>query len=272
MAKSRIALLPIYYLVLLVLLYIPIGVLFLFSVNDGVVLAFPLKGLTTHWYQDMFGNTELMRALANSALVAFSSSVMATTLGTAAAIALVRFNFGGKGAFLAVALMPLLVPFLILGVALLILFSALGVPRSLVTVGIAHTIISLPYTLLIMMSRLVGFDPNLEEAAYDLGATYPYILRRVIIPLIAPAILAAWLVAFTVSFDEFVLASFLNGGRATLPVYIFGQLRFANRFPQVVALAVVVMVISIALFIVSERLQRIGIQASENRRLGRVTP
>jgi spermidine/putrescine transport system permease protein len=270
MVKSRISALPIYYLVLLVLLYIPIGVLFLFSVNDGVVLAFPLKGLTTHWYQDMFGNTELVRALGNSAVVAFNSSVLATALGTAAAIALVRFNFRGKGIFLAVALMPLLVPFLILGVALLILFSALDIERSLVTVAIAHTIISLPYTLLIMMSRLVGFDANLEEAARDLGATYPYILRRVIVPLIAPAMVAAWLVAFTVSFDEFVLASFLNGGKATLPVYIFGQLRFANRFPQVVALAVVVMMISIILFIVSERLQRIGIQASENRRLGQV--
>lgn len=272
MVKSRISALPIYYLVLLILLYIPISVLFLFSVNDGVVLAFPLKGLTAHWYQDLFSNSELMRALGNSALVAFCSSVMATTLGTAAAIALVRFNFRGKAIFLAVALMPLLVPFLILGVALLILFSALEIPRSLVTVAIAHTVVSLPYTLLIMTARLVGFDPKLEEAARDLGATYPYILRRVIIPLIAPAMLAAWLVAFTVSFDEFVLASFLNGGRATLPVFIFGQLRFANRFPQVVALAVIVMLISVALFILSEQLQRIGIEVSQNRRLGQGAP
>ncbi len=267
MVKLRIAPLPVYYLLLLILLYVPIGVLFLFSVNDGIALTFPLQGLTTHWYQDMLSNSELIRALGNSALVAFSSSVMATTLGTAAALALVRFNFRGKGVFLAVALMPLLVPFLILGVALLILFAALEVPRSLVTVAAAHTVVSLPYTLLIMISRLVGFDPNLEEAAQDLGATYPYILRRVIIPLSAPAILAAWLVAFTVSFDEFVLASFLNGGRVTLPVFIFGQLRFANRFPQVVALAVVVMVVSIVLFILAERLQRIGMETSQNRRL-----
>jgi spermidine/putrescine transport system permease protein len=272
MVKLRISPLPIYYLALLILLYIPIGVLFLFSVNDGIALAFPLQGLTIHWYQDMFSNNELIRALGNSAVVALSSSLMATTLGTAAAIGLVRFNFRGKGVFLAVALMPLLVPFLILGVALLVLFSALDIPRSLVTVAVGHTVVSLPYTLLIMMSRLVGFNPYLEEAAQDLGATYPYILRRVIIPLIAPAILAAWMVAFTVSFDEFVLASFLNGGQATLPVFIFGQLRFANRFPQVVALAVVVMVISIVLFIVSERLQRIGTETAQNRRLEETTP
>src|SRR5215510_11350823 len=268
MTRIRAYPLPVYYLILLVLLYIPIGALFLFSINDGIALTFPLKGLTTHWYQDMLKNAELMTAVGNSALVAVSSSLLATVLGTAASIALVRFQFRGKTILLAVALMPLLVPFLILGVALLVLFASLDVPRSLLTVAIAHTVVSFPYTLLILMARLVGFDANLEEAAQDLGATYFYTLRRVIIPLIAPAVLASWLVAFTISFDEFVLASFLNGGRATLPVFIFGQLRFANRFPQVVALAVLVMVMSITLFIVAEWLQRRGSESSLNRRLG----
>lgn len=268
MTKFRVYPLPIYYLILLVLLYIPIGALFLFSINDGIALTFPLKGLTVHWYQDMLGNAELMTALGNSAMVAISSSLLATILGTAASIALVRFQFRGKTILLAVALMPLLVPFLILGVALLVLFASLDIPRSLVTVAIAHSIVSFPYTLLILIARLVGFDANLEEAAQDLGATYFYTLRRVIVPLIAPAVLASWLVAFTISFDEFVLASFLNGGRATLPVFIFGQLRFANRFPQVVALAVLVMVMSITLFIVAEWLQRRSGEISLNRRLG----
>ena len=267
-AQSRAPFLSLYYIAILVLLYIPLGVLFLFSVNDGVTLAFPLQGLTIHWYQDMLGNGELLNALRNSAIVAFSSSFLATTLGTASSIALIRFNFRGRNLFLTIALMPLLVPFLILGVALLILFAALDVPRSLVTIVIGHTVVSLPYTLLILIARLVGFDAKLEEAAQDLGATYPYILRRVILPLLAPAILAAWMVAFTVSFDEFVLASFLNGGKTTLPVYILGQLRFANRFPQVVALAVLVMVMSITLFLIADWLQRLGTQASLNQRLG----
>ena len=268
MAKLRVYPLPVYYVILLILLYIPIGALFLFSINDGIALTFPLKGLTPHWYQDMLHNAELMGAVGNSVMVALSSSFLATILGTSASIALVRFQFRGKTVLLAVALMPLLVPFLILGVALLVLFAALDIPRSLVTVGVAHTVVSVPYTLLILMARLVGFDANLEEAAQDLGATYFYALRRVIIPLIAPAILASWLVAFTISFDEFVLASFLNGGKATLPVFIFGQLRFANRFPQVVALAVVVMVMSISLFITAEWVQRRGSASSLNRRLG----
>ena len=268
----RLSTLTIYYVLLLVLLYIPIGILFLFSVNDGVVFAFPLKGLTTHWYRDMLRNAELLEAVRSSAGVALGSSLAATALGTSAAIALLRFKFRGKAAFIGVALMPLLVPFLILGVALLILFAALDVPRSLWTVGIGHAIVSLPYTLLIVMARLVGFDKHLEEAAQDLGATYFYTLRRVILPLIAPAMLAAWLVAFTISFDEFVLASFLIGKNPTLPVYLFGQLRFANRFPQVVALAVVVMIVSLSLVLLAEWLQRAGSGAALDQRLDRTAP
>jgi spermidine/putrescine transport system permease protein len=264
----RPGLLALYYATLLVLLYVPIGVLLLFSVNDGTVFAFPLKGLTAHWYLDMLRNAELLESLRSSALVAFGSSLLATALGTVAAIALLRFRLPGKAGFLAVALMPLLVPFLILGVALLILFAALDIPRSLWTVGAAHTVVSLPYTLLIVMARLVGFDAHLEEAAQDLGASYPYTLRRVILPLIAPAMLAAWLVAFTVSFDEFVLASFLIGRSPTLPVFLFGQLRFANRFPQVLALAMAVMLVSLALVLLAERLQRLGSGAALRRRLG----
>jgi len=269
MNKFRFPAFPLYYVLLVVLLYLPIGVLFLFSVNNGIVFSFPLKGITDHWYRDMVKNGELVAALRNSVAVAISSSLAATALGTAAAIALARFEFKGKAVFLTIALMPLLVPFLILGVALLILFAALQIDRSLVTVAIAHTVVSLPYTLLILMARLVGFDPKLEEAAQDLGATYPYTLGRVILPLIAPAMLAAWLLAFTVSFDEFVLASFLNSGKPTLPVYIFGQLRFANRFPQVVALAVLVMVLSIILFLISGWLQQLGSRAALEQRLGR---
>jgi len=264
----RMGLLATYYIILLILLYVPIVLLTLFSFNDGVVLAFPLKGLTTHWYRDMIGNAELLEALRSSAIVAVSSSLIATALGGLASIGLLRFKFRGKALFLSVAVMPLLVPFLILAVSLLILFAALDIPRSLWTVAAAHTVVSLPYTLLVIAARLVGFDPHLEEASQDLGASYFYTLRRIILPLIAPALLAAWLVAFTVSFDEFVIASFLIGRSPTLPVFLFGQLRFANRFPQVVALAIVVMVVSLTLVVIAEWLQRVGSAASLSRRVG----
>ena len=265
MSFRRAPFLSTYYILLLAALYAPIAILFLFSLNNGVIFAFPLKGLTTHWYIDMLGNQELLDALWNSVVVAMSSSLAAVALGTFAAIGLARFEIKGKALFVAAALMPLLVPFIIIGVALLILFAGLHIERSLLTVAIAHTVVSLPYTLLVIMSRMAGFDKHLEEAAQDLGATYGYTLRRVIIPMIGSAILAAWLVAFTVSFDEFVLASFLIGGSPTLPIYLFGQLRFAKRFPQVVALAMVVMVVSIGLVLLAEWLQRRGAETIRNQ-------
>ena len=268
MLIRRAPILSAYYAILLLALYLPIGILFLFSLNAGVVFSFPLKGLTLHWYLDMLQNSELLQALRSSLMVALSSSLAATVLGTLAAIALLRFEFAGKAQFVALALLPLLVPYIILGVALLVLFATLGVERSLWTVGTAHVVVSLPYTLLIVMARMVGFDKHLEEAAQDLGATYLYTLWKVILPMIAPAILAAWLVAFTVSFDEFVLASFLIGARPTFPVYLFGQLRFANRFPQVVALAVLVMVGSLSLVLLAEWLRGKGSQAALTSQAG----
>jgi spermidine/putrescine transport system permease protein len=144
----------------------------------------------------------------------------------------------------------------VLGVALLILFSALQIDRSLWTVGIAHTVVALPYTLLIVASRMAGFDPAIEEAAMDLGADYPITLRRVVLPLIFPAMVSAWLTAFTVSFDEFALALFLSGTQPTFPVYLFSQLRFANRLPIMIALAVLLMLGTLTLVFVAERFRQ----------------
>jgi spermidine/putrescine transport system permease protein len=141
-------------------------------------------------------------------------------------------------------------------VALLLLFAALDVNRSLWTVGIAHTVIALPYALLIIVARLGGVSPFLEEAAADLGADYLTTLRRIILPIIAPAIVAAWLVAFTASFDEFALALFLAGADPTLPVFIYGQLRFASRLPMLISLAVLVMAGTLTLALIADRLRR----------------
>jgi spermidine/putrescine transport system permease protein len=144
----------------------------------------------------------------------------------------------------------------VLGVALLILFSVLHIERSLWTIGIAHTVVALPYTLLIIASRLAGFDSHLEEAAMDLGADYPTTLRRVVLPLIFPAMVSAWLTAFTVSFDEFALALFLAGTQPTFPVYLFSQLRFANRLPIMIALAVLMMIGTLTLVFIAERFRQ----------------
>jgi spermidine/putrescine transport system permease protein len=168
-----------------------------------------------------------------------------------------RYQFRAKNMLIALAVLPLIVPYIVLAVALLLLFSVLQIDRSLWTVGIAHTIVSLPYVVLIIAARLAGFDANLEEAAMDLGADYPTTLRRIVLPMIFPAIIAAYLTAFTVSFDEFALALFLAGTEPTFPVYLFSQLRFANRLPIMIALAVLLMLGTLTLVFVSERIRRI---------------
>jgi spermidine/putrescine transport system permease protein len=247
-----------YYAVLIALLYLPIAILVLFSLNANQVLAFPLQGFTLEWYGTALGTPTALSAARNSLLVAAGSSVVATILATMVAILIARYTFRGKQLLLSLSVLPLIVPYIVLAVALLLLFAALDVNRSLWTVGIAHTVIALPYALLIVVARLGGISPYLEEAAADLGADYPTTLRRVILPIIAPAILAAWLVAFTASFDEFALALFLAGPDPTLPVFIYGQLRFASRLPMLISLAVMVMAGTLTLAFVADQLRRRG--------------
>jgi spermidine/putrescine transport system permease protein len=241
---------------LVALLYLPIAILFLFSINANTTFSFPLQGFTLHWYQQLFDTPAVLRAARNSLIVAAGSGLVATILGTMVALLMARYQFRTKNLLLALAVLPLIVPFIVLGVALLLLFAAFDIDRSLWTVGIGHTVVALPYTLLIIVARLAGFDPNLEEAALDLGATYPTTLRRIVLPIITPAIISAWLVAFTVSFDEFALALFLAGPQPTFPVYLFSQLRFANRLPIMIALAVLLMIGTLTLVFIAERLRR----------------
>jgi spermidine/putrescine transport system permease protein len=248
----------IYFLAIIALLYLPIVLLIIFSFNNATALVFPLKGFTLQWYGKLFQNRELLKATGNSLMIGVGSSFLATLLGTMGAIAVVRFKLPGRGAFLAVAALPLVIPYVILGVSLLILFNEIGMPLSAFAAGLAHVIISIPYAMLIVASRLVGFPDNLEEAAMDLGASYWGALLRVTIPICSPALLAAFLLCFTMSFDEFAIASFLVGTDATLPVYLYSQLRFPTRLPMVVALAAMLMTITMTAMVLSEWLRRAG--------------
>lgn len=245
-----------YFWLIVGLLYLPIAVLFLFSINANTTLAFPLRGLTLEWFTKLFATPALLRAVRNSLEVAVVASFVATALGAMVAILLSRFSFRAKGLLTGLAILPLIVPYVVLGVALLILFKVVGMPLSLVTVGVAHVIVALPYTMLIVLARLVGFEAGLEEAAMDLGATYPGTLRLVVLPMAAPALISAWVTAFTVSFDEFALALFLAGRDPTFPVYLYGQLRFATTLPVLIATAVVLMLSTLTLIFVTERIRR----------------
>jgi spermidine/putrescine transport system permease protein len=251
-----------YFLLVTVLLYLPIFLLIVFSFNDSTSLSFPWKGFTLRWYQALAGADELLRALRNSIVLGILSSLVATALGTMAAIAVIKYRFPGRGLFVAVAAMPLVIPYVVLGVAMLILFSQVNLPLSLWTVGLGHVVINIPLALLIVGARLVGMERNLEEAAMDLGATYWGTLRRVTLPIAFPAMIAAFLTCFTTSFDEFALTFFLVGPQPTLPVYIYSQLRYPNRLPLVVAMASLIMVASVALIVFSEWIRRRGQELS----------
>lgn len=247
-----------YFWLIVAFLYIPIILLGIFSFNDSLMLVFPLKGFTLKWYVALTQSEELLKALLNSLIVGLVSSLVVTTIGTLASIGIVRFRFPGRGIFLSVASLPLVIPYVVLGVALLILFSSINIPLSLLTIGIGHFIISLPYVILVVTARLAGFSPTLEEASMDLGANYWETLWRVVIPVCKPAIVAAFLTSFTTSFDEFAVSFFLAGNEVTLPIYLYSQLRYPAALPVIVTLAAIIMTTSTIVIVLSERLRREG--------------
>jgi len=246
-----------------VFLYAPIAILLVFSFNNSVLPTFPLSGFTLTWYHQFVTDPELAGALETSAIVAALSSAGAVVLGTVASIALARRRFAGKAAVSALLLSPLVIPYVVFGISLLLLFHTLGIPRSILTVAIGHIVISLPYTILVLVPRLEQIDVSLEEAAYDLGASRLRTFRSIVLPLILPAIVSAFLIALTTSFDEYAVASFVVGTRITFPIYLYAALRFPSRLPEVIAVAVVVMTASLVVVLAAEIGRRIA-----ERRLG----
>ena len=249
---------PLYYIILAVFLYLPIVFLIIFSFNDSILLALPLSGFTLKWYHAVFQTPELLVALSNTIWVALVSSFLSTWIGAMMAIATSRYSFRGRKLFASVATFPMVIPYLVLGIALLLFFNALGIPLNLWTVTIGHVVINLPYAMLIVGARLSDFPAHLEDASMDLGATYWQTLQHITIPIIMPALLSAFLSSFTTSFDEFALTFFLTGSENTLPIYIYSQLRFPSRLPLAITIAAIVIVVSSLLILVSEWLRTVG--------------
>ena len=263
LSKNGTRLLKAFFVLVVVFLYAPIAILIVFSFNNSDIPAFPLSGFTLHWYHQFLTNPDLIGALETSAIVAALSSVCAVLLGVLASIVLVRRRFAGKAAVSALLLSPLVIPYVVFGVSLLLLFDRLGIPRSTLTVVIGHVVITLPYTILVLVPRLEQIDVSLEEAAYDLGAGPLGTFRLITLPLILPAVFSAFLIAFTTSFDEYAVASFVVGTRTTFPIFLYSALRFPSQLPQVIAVAVVVIVVSLVVVVAAE----VGRRVAE-RRLG----
>jgi spermidine/putrescine transport system permease protein len=258
-------------LLYLAFLYGPVMLLPLFSLNDSPFIAFPLKGFTLRWYAQMAADTEMHRALWNTLKVGFAASLISTILALLAAKALTRrLALPGRAAMAGLATLPLFIPDIVLGIALLLLMSTIGIPLSLASVVAGHVLICLPFALAVLMSRFEGFDASLEEASRDLGETAWMTFWRVTFPLVLPGIVASLLLTFIVSFDEFLIAFFLCGTDTTLPVFIWGELRFPNRLPGVLALGAAILIVSAAVIVFAEWVRLSGMHGLKRHRVGRM--
>jgi spermidine/putrescine transport system permease protein len=245
-----------YAVLALAVLYAPIVLLLLFSFNDSIYIAFPIRTLTLKWYAALAESGPLFEALLASLKVAVATALAATLLAMLGAKAATRYRLPGRGALVAVILSPMVMPEVVLGTALLGFMLGIGLPPSLFNVAIGHVLVSAPFAFAVLVSRFEGFDPSLEEASLDLGETGFGTFRRVTLPLIVPGVIASLLLCFLVSFDEFLMAFFLSGTEPTLPVFMFSQLRFPQRLPGVLSLGACIIVASILLIVVAEWLRR----------------
>jgi len=228
-------------------LYIPIFFLVLFSFEDSKTVGFPIPGFSLRWYQAVLDNQALQDAVRNSLLVAALVAILATIIGTMAAFPLVRGNLRFPSVIRIFVTLPIMLPGILLGVALVtFLAGQLHVRLSLLTVIAGHLVFTTPYVVLIVASRLQGFPRALEWAAADLGASPARTLRHIILPLIAPAIMAGALISVTISLDEFIVTFFTIGSQLTLPIYIYTQIKFGVT-PEVNAVATLLLVATLGL-------------------------
>jgi spermidine/putrescine transport system permease protein len=257
-------LLGVYAIFIVALLYGPVLLLPMFSFNDSIYIAFPLKGFTTKWYQEMATNSALLAALMNSLKVGIGVAIVSTVLGLTAAKAVIRHRLPGKTQIVGMIMLPLLLPSLFLGIALLIILrKVFSVDLSLWTIGAGHVLICMPFSMLILIARLEGFDKSLEEASLDLGENAWGTFWHVTFPLALPGVISSLLLSFTTSLDEFVIAFFLGGNDTTLPLFIWSQLRFPAKLPGVLALGSCILVLSIVIVVLAEVVRRRGVQSSK---------
>ena len=232
-------------------LYLPVVVLIIFSFNDNKLTTWPLAGFTWHWYHDAFSNKELMAALWNSIYVATIATALCVVLGVPAGIALDRINFPGKLLFRRLVLLPLVLPGIVTGLSMMIMFTkVLGMPLSLQTVILGHGTALVSVVATQVFARLQRFNRRMEEASADLGAKPLQTFWMVTLPNIRSAILGSALLSFTLSFDEIPVTYFLTGRDNTLPMYIYSTLR-RGITPEINAIGSVIVLASLVLIVLS---------------------
>lgn len=244
-----------------VFIYLPLLVVVVYSFNPESVNSFPMRGFSLRWYRVMLENASLMKALRVSVGIALGGTVVGVLLGVPGALALARHEFPGKKALERVVLLPLTLPGIVTGVAMLSVFPLIGVPISLGAVLIGHGTFLIAITLTQVYARLKRLDPSLEEASADLGATRLTTFFRVILPSIRTAMVGSALLSFTLSLDEIPVTFFLIAGDNTLPIEIWTMMR-RGISPEVNAISTLIIVVSIGLILLSSTLGERGDEAA----------
>lgn len=254
----------IYCAVMLLFLFAPIATIVLFSFDDSGRGSLPLGSLSFKWYDNVLGDGQLVSAFKNSIGVAVVATSVSLALGTLASFALWRRRSRLNLPLTALAVAPVALPPLVLGIALLTLFKAAGVTLSLATVTVGHILITLPFVLLIVTARLSNFDPALEDAARDLGASASQVFRRVTFQLIRGSVIGAGLLAVALSLDEFIVTLLTIGTQDTLPVLVWGQMR-RGVSPNVNAISTLLLAVTIALVWVTRRVSGLSLSPMADR-------
>lgn len=241
----------------LAFLYLPIVVMAVMAFNRSALYELPIV-FDTVWFERLPANDRLLTASYNSVILALANMVIATTLGTMAALAFARYSFRGKTVLQLLLFPPITIPWLIIGTSMLVMFFWIGVGRGLHAMLLGHVALSLPYVIVVVGARLRGSNASLEEAAATLGATPWQTFWRVSAPILAPGVVAAALFAFAVSFDQFVISYFLaSPGFSTLPVEIYSAIR-KGFTPEINAVSTIIILVSMGIMLIIARLYRFG--------------
>jgi spermidine/putrescine transport system permease protein len=254
-----------YFILLVGFLYTPLVVIFVFSFNNSTIPALPLSGFTTRWYHAAFNDSDMIAAVELSAKIAIANSIVATALGVVGALGLSARRVFLRPVVTSLVMLPLVVPYIVLAIGMLILIHEVGLNQSAAVVLAGHVVVTVPYTILIILPRLRTLDQSLPEAARDLGSGEVGAFWRITRPLITPAVISSMIVAFTISFDEYAIASFLiPPGERTFPIFVYSGTKVPASRPELLAIAAVVITVSMVLVVATEA----GRQWVERRQTG----
>ncbi|MDD3225517.1 MAG: ABC transporter permease subunit [Clostridium sp.] len=250
-SKSLNRISKIYVFLIFAFLYIPIAIIVIYSFNaskSNVVWG----GFTLDWYSKLLGDDDVIEALTNSLTVAILSTAISSIVGTLGALGLDRNKFKGKGIISFLVYIPIVIPEIIMGISLLVLFSQLNMSFGILTLVLAHATFCIPFVLINVKARLAGFDRSIEEAAMDLGANKFTAFRTITLPLIFPAIISGAMLAFALSLDDVIINFFVSGPESTtLPIKIFSMLRFGLS-PEINALCTIMLLVTSTVLIISQ--------------------